>query len=599
MKKWLTMIAMLVVCTALLLVPSLAATVDSGTCGTNVNWTLDSNGLLNITGRGTISPNAFYGNDEIEAVTINAGVTGIGELAFYNCGKLTSVKLPAGLTTIGSSAFSGCEDLTTIDLSKGVTYIGSSAFYNCSSLTAAKLSSGITYLGSDAFNKCARLKTVTIPAGVTEIWPNTFAGCKALTSIKLPEGVTSIGKYAFQNCSALTSITIPASATEFDIYAFSGCSSLTTVKIPKGTTVIPPYLFKGCKSLTKVIIPAGVISVGNAAFDGCTALTAVDIPSGMSFIGGTAFSGCTALKNVYFGGTKAQWDAMGITFGKGVTLQYNVEPLVAPAVTVTTSASTGKPVIKWKAVEDATGYEVYRCNTKSGTYTKLITTGADKLSVTHTGAVAGNDYFYKVRAVRGEFKSAYSAAKGVWCDLARPTITVTTRASDGKPLIKWSAVKGATGYKVYCADSSKGTYKLIYTAKADKLSVAHLGAVAGQDYFYKVKAIYSGNSKCDSALTAYKGVWCDLARPALKVALKNNKPVLSWEKVTGATGYKVYRSTNGKNWSLLYTANANKLSITHTGAAADTTYYYKMFAVYGSNTKCNSAYSVVKTVSTK
>ena len=276
--------------------------------------------------------------------------------------------------------------------------------------------------------------------------------------------------------------------------------------------------------------------------------------------------------------------------------------LARPTITVSNRASDGKPVISWSKVTGATGYEVYRADSSGGTY-KLLYTAKDpnKLSVTHTGAVAGNDYFYKVKAIYGDnskCNSALSSAKGVWCDLARPTVTVSNRASDGKPVISWSKVTGATGYEVYRADSSGGTYKLLYTAKdPNKLSVTHTGAVAGNDYFYKVKAIYGDNSKCNSALSSAKGVWCDLKRPTLTVTLNSNgKPYLKWSEVTGADSYKVYRSTDGESWSLIYTAKGNDFDVTHTGAKSGVTYKYKVIAIDKENSKCNSAYSQVKTI---
>ena len=275
--------------------------------------------------------------------------------------------------------------------------------------------------------------------------------------------------------------------------------------------------------------------------------------------------------------------------------------LPRPVVTLSNRASDGKPVISWTAVEGATAYEVYRCNTKNGEYKWLYTAKGAKLSVTHTGAAVGNDYFYKVRAVYGsntKCNSALTAAKGVWVDLKRPTIKVLNSVSTGKPVISWNKVDYAANYKVYCAvGSSKAEYKLIYTTPGpDKLSVTHVGAKAGEAYFYKVVAVHK-NSKCTSAESAYQGVYCDLARPNLTVTLNSKgKPYLSWTKVEGADGYKVYRSTDGVKWYLTYTAKANDFDVNHNNATAGTTYYYKVFAVCNATSKGNSAYSVVKKI---
>ena len=60
----------------------------------------------------------------------------------------------------------------------------------------------------------------------------------------------------------------------------------------------------------------------------------------------------------------------------------------------------------------------------------------------------------------------------------------------------------------------------------------------------------------------------------------SGQPVVSWTKVNGAAQYEVYRSTNGKNFSIVRRTAA--LSYTDTSAAAGTTYYYQVRAINGS-----------------
>jgi len=61
---------------------SAATIVDSGTCGTNAEWTLDDEGTLVISGTGAIEENAFEGRTQIKSVTISEGITSIGDKAF-------------------------------------------------------------------------------------------------------------------------------------------------------------------------------------------------------------------------------------------------------------------------------------------------------------------------------------------------------------------------------------------------------------------------------------------------------------------------------------------------------------------------------------
>ena len=214
-----------------------------------------------------------------------------------------------------------------------------------------------------------------------------------------------------------------------------------------------------------------------------------------------------AVGNDYFYKVKAIYGSntscnSALTAAKGVWVD-----LKQPTVKVLNSVSTGKPVIQWEKVDYAVGYKVYMSETSGGTYKLLYsTTNPDKLSVTHTGAKAENDYFYKVVAVHKNSKcdSAMSAAKGVWCDLARTTATVSLNAKN-KPYITWSQVSGADNYEVYVSTNG-GTYTKLITTASTKLSVTHTGAKAGNTYTYKVRAVSTVNSKANGSYSVAQSI---------------------------------------------------------------------------------------------
>ena len=70
-------------------------------------------------------------------------------------------------------------------------------------------------------------------------------------------------------------------------------------------------MFDRCTSLASVSIPNSVMEIGDGAFFGCTSLASVSIPESVKRIGEGAFGGCTSLAEIRFGGTKAQWKAVG------------------------------------------------------------------------------------------------------------------------------------------------------------------------------------------------------------------------------------------------------------------------------------------------
>ena len=228
--------------------------VFTGKCGDNLTWTIDNNEVLTISGTGRIPD---Y-NDSSSGGNNTAPWYGYAY-------QIKKVVLGSGVQNIGNDAFADCYGMTDITIPDGVTSIGDSAFDWCSALTE-----------------------ISIPGTVCSIGDSAFSGCSALTEISIPDTVSSIGDSAFSRCSALTEISIPSTVSSIGSYAFSGCA-LREVEIPQGITSIQTRTFQYCTQLTKITIPDSVTSVEICAFDNCP-----------------------VLKNVYYGGTEAQWEGMHV-----------------------------------------------------------------------------------------------------------------------------------------------------------------------------------------------------------------------------------------------------------------------------------------------
>ncbi len=87
-------------------------------------------------GNGVIVSNApwFYSGTNDLQVTIENGITNIGENAFYGCTGLSSIEIPNGVTTIDPDAFFKCTELTSIAIPGSMTDIGWGSFLYCSQL---------------------------------------------------------------------------------------------------------------------------------------------------------------------------------------------------------------------------------------------------------------------------------------------------------------------------------------------------------------------------------------------------------------------------------------------------------------------------------
>ena len=606
-----------------------AETANSGTCGDNVTWKLTSDGTLTISGTGDMADFEWDGTpwysvrSQVKSVVIKDGVTSIGDCAFGGCISLTSVSIPDGVISIGFAAFESCSLLTGVTIPNSVTGIGDYAFGYCSSLISVTIPGSVTSIGEAAFaggstsvnvsrenkNYCSvdgglydKQKTTIlhpgkiqngafrVPDGVNRIGDSAFFDCTSLTSVIIPKSVTSIGSLAFLGCIRLTNVTIPDGVTSIGDAAFAGSStSINVSRENKNYCSVDGGLYN--KQKTTILhpgkiqngtfrIPDGVTSIGDYAFDGYRSLTNVTIPDSVTNICYGAFLDCIKLTDVYYDGTASDWAKITIEEGNedltSATLHCAKSAPAAPVVKLGNSATSGKPMLTWNAVEGATSYRIYRSTSKGSGYSLLGTTTAT--SYTNTGAKAGTTYYYRVKACNDAGLSPYSnivsgKVKTVTPKPSAPVVKIGNSATSGKPMLTWNAVSGATSYKVYRATSQNGTYSLLGTVTAT--SYTNTGAKAGTTYYYKVKAVNSAGESAYSNIVSGRATVTTLT---LGHSSTSGKPQLTWKAVSGAASYKVYRAT-AKNGAYTVINTTKALTYTNVGAALGTTYYYKVEAL--------------------
>ena len=296
----------------------------------------------------------------------------------------------------------------------------------------------------------------------------------------------------------------------------------------------------------------------------------------------TSFTDVAPVHGTYYTYTVAAkaGEDTGLMDEKGVSSIF----VQAPVVTSVTAGSKGA-VVKWDTIPYAAKYILYRKVGENGQYSKIKST--TKVSYTDTTVKTGERYYYAVVvsvSIGGKtYTSAISEDGTPFVSLATPAVSSLSNTSTGIQ-IKYSSVKGATGYIIYRKKSGGSWSKLKTTAETSWVDTS---AAAGKAYYYTVKAysnlsgvkFYSGYNKGGTGL--------------FRVAPSNVKSVtntteglkISWNASSNVTGYRIYRKTEGTtSWVKL--ANSTATSYVDKTAVQGTCYSYRVKAYK----KYNSVY---------
>ena len=270
-------------------------------------------------------------------------------------------------------------------------------------------------------------------------------------------------------------------------------------------------------------------------------------------------------------GTAGAWSSI-------VSVTYK-QTLSAPTVTGGND-SQGRPTLTWNAVSGAAKYEVYRARSLNGDYIKYSTvTGT---SYTNTSYIEnGNTYYYKVRALKSD------GTAGAWSSIVSVTYKQTLSAptvtggndSQGRPTLKWNAVSGAAKYEVYRARSLNGDY--IKYSTVTGTSYTNTSYIEnGNTYYYKVRALKSDGTA--GAWSSVVSVTYKQTLPAPTVTGGNDaqgRPTLTWNAVSGAAKYEVYRARSKDGTYTKYSTTTGTAYTNSSYLTSGATYYYKVRAL--------------------
>lgn len=252
-------------------------------------------------------------------------VKSIGDFAFYQCDSLTSVQFCNTLESIGAFAFSECTNLSEINIPANVSNIGEFAFWCCGSVGSVSVAEqNTTY---DSHNNCNAIietgshsllfgcRSTVIPNDVKIIKDSAFYMCDGLTDIQIPDSVTTIEDEAFYFCTDLERVIIGENVKSIGDRSFFMCQNLFSVVFGNSLETIGEDAFFDCEKLQSVTIPNGMKKISDYAFQHCLEMVSVTIPKNVTSIGKFAFGECRSLENVYYAGSKSDWNKIEIDDG--------------------------------------------------------------------------------------------------------------------------------------------------------------------------------------------------------------------------------------------------------------------------------------------
>ncbi len=314
-----------------------------------------------------------------------------------------------------------------------------------------------------------------------------------------------------------------------------------------------------------------------------TRLAAVD-SSSLSYVDGTAEPGTKYIYTVraYRKSGSAiiagGYDATGVSATSSLGIVKLKEIALSEYDTVN---------ISWNAEAGATGYRVYR-KEKGGSWKGLLNVSSNVTSYSDKTAVIGKQYYYTVRAYR-KVTGGYA-----WGGFQSPGLTVTIpnlatvelesidASGYDSIILTWNKIDGATGYRVYRKEKG-GSWKGLGNVSSAVSSYSDATAVIGTQYYYTVRAYrkvtggYSWGGFQSPGLTATIPNLSTVQLNTIQ-ATAYNQIDITWDKVNGATGYRVYRKEKGGSWKGLTNVTANTLAYSDKTAVTGTQYYYTVRA---------------------
>lgn len=268
----------------------------------------------------------------------------------------------------------------------------------------------------------------------------------------------------------------------------------------------------------------------------------------------------------------------------GNSAAVSAKTLKTTSITAVKATGSTSVRLEWKAVDGASGYQIYRSTSKDSGYKKVgQVKGKNTKKYEDKTLEAGKTYYYQVRAYKSNSAkngvASFSKAQKAWT-IKQVVFSQITSDSKNQVTLGWKKVSKAQGYDIYRSDeSNSGFEKIASISSGSTLTYTDKGVKSGNTYYYKIAATYKIKG------SAGRGSYSKVTEVAVlkqgsisSITLGDNNVLnISWNSVANASGYELAGAVSEKGtYTTLQTSGAT--SFTHSNLVQGTTYYYKVRA---------------------
>ena len=547
-------------------------------------YTLEDDYTCTITGY-----NGSAANVTIPSTIYGYKVCKIGEGAFYDCSSLEKIIIPDSVNEICWSpmygCFQKCNNLKEIYIGSGFeqSLFDMYTLSGCNSLEKIVFSEDNNHYCSIAgvpFDKSKtsicrypagkKDKEYTIPDTVSELsMADEFFYNENLKTIVIPKSVKSIGEYTFGTVDSFP-ITIKGyKGTAAETYAkengfkFIEISEPTSVSLNK--TALTLDVGKSY-TLTKTVSPSNAVTSYTWSSSN-TSVATVDKNGKV-----TAKASGTATITVK------------TSNGKIATCKVTVN-LSTPQIT-SLSNTTGGIKISWNKVDGAYGYRLYY-KPASGGWKRFKDTTAT--SFTDSGVVPNKTETYTIRCIdkNGNTISGFNSTG--WSKKYTPVAPTISKLdiTTGGIKLSWNKIAGVYGYRLYYKPASGGWKRFKDTTAT---SFTDSGVSPNRTETYTIRCIdKNGNTVSGFNSNGWSKKYTPAAPTISKLENTSGGIKISWNKIAGVYGYRLYYKTSSGGWKRFKDTTAT--SFTDSGVSPNRTETYTIRCIDKNGNTVSGFYS--------